>query len=272
VSDVPNAIKSDVVSDDIYDDYPRSTAFQTSPLAEESGWSFLYRLAEINGYVGSGQVLEYYESLYRRPLPAFVPMFHWLCLAPRHIEPISTWLDGLPGITLLDDAGNATKRFCPDCIREGSPFIQSWSDELRVCWMHRKPLLDRCWDCKQPLSWITGRWDACQCRAPLLQPPRSVFRFGVDSYPTVEEWAIHEAFERRERDREHRRLTLEDALEKLKVPHPLDPEFDITKVLPGDWRYGWWKKGPPPENFQKPFKVVWEKQEGGGWWFRRIYE
>ncbi len=42
---------------------------------------------------------------------------------------------------------------------------------------------------------------------------------------------------------------------------------------PGDWRLTWGNRGVPlPENFNKPFKIVWEKQPEGGWWFRRVYE
>jgi hypothetical protein len=257
--------------DDIFENYPRVANYQVPPLKKECGWAFLYRLAEVNGYVGSQQVLEYYDSLFKRPLPAFVPNFHWLCLAPRYIEPISTWLDGSPGVALLDEAGKATKRFCPDCIREGRPFLAEWSEELRVCWMHRTRLQDKCWSCKRGLSWMSGSWDACACGASLQEPPRKPFRFGTDSYPTVDEWEVFERMDKRERELQHQTEVLEDVLERMKEPYPWDPEF-FERFPPGHPRREALNTGPLPENFNKPFKVFWDKQESGGYLIRRVYE
>lgn len=257
--------------DDIFENYPRTANYQVPPLPNECGWAFLYRLAEVNGYVGSKQVLEYYDALFQRPLPAFIHNFHWLCLAPRFIEPISTWLNGSPGIALLDEGGKATKRFCPNCIREGGHFLAEWSTDLHVCWTHRTRLQHKCWSCNRALSWTSGSWDACACRASLLEPPRQPFRFGTDSYPTVEEWQIFEAVEKREKEREHRAAVLADALERMKEPYKWDPDF-FERVPPGDPRRAELNTGPLPDNFNKPFKVVFDKQPEGGYRFRRVYE
>ena len=254
-----------MTSDNIQD-FPDIATFQVAPRRRESGWSFLYRLAEHNGYVGASQVLEYYEALFRRPLPAFLTVIHWISLAPRHIDAIIEWLEGASGIALLDETGAAPKRFCPGCIRENSPFIASWSGTLRVCEIHRCPLEAGCWDCKQPLSWMTGGWDACRCGAPILAPRKPSFRFGQQSTPSLQEWKVFERFEELDRQEE----ILQDAFKKLEQPHPLDSAFDASKISPGDW--SWWTKGPPPEDLERPFKVIPHQLESGAWWFKRVYE
>ena len=179
-------------SEDIFETYPRTANYRGRRRPTKAAGRFSGAWPRSIGYVGSKQVLEYYDALFQRPLPAFIHNFHWLCLAPRFIEPISTWLDGSPGIALLDEAGKATKRFCPDCIREGGHFLAEWSADTRVCWTHRSRLRNECWSCNRKLSWISGTWDACTCKASLLEPPRKPFRFGTDSFPTVEEWEIFE--------------------------------------------------------------------------------
>lgn len=245
------------MKEDSFEDLPRSANFQIAPLPDESGWGYLYRLAEANGYVDADQVIAYIEALFDRPLPHFIDASQWEALAPRNRGAIAAWLDDLPGFLMVDEAGYAAKRHCPECLREGRPFSAIWEGGQRTCGSHFRSLKTRCWRCHRRLFWTEGRLDACRCGALLLEP-KIPFRFEARAELCAQELAIADKIENAERESK----LLDEGYLQLAVSHPLDPEFDPDKVPPGSWQSTWWQTGPPPEDFDKPLKFEIEEAPG----------
>lgn len=63
---------------------------------------------------------------------------------------------------VFDARGNAQRRVCPDCLREGPYHRAIWDlTFISVCPVHRKVLMDTCRRCGQPLRWLGSDLTRC---------------------------------------------------------------------------------------------------------------
>lgn len=144
------------------------------PVVGESPMSFLFRVAQANGYMSVSQLLGLVRRDGTEPLSLLfeqlgLPMHaqHLLCgMAPGR------WSFARHHLGLESADFNWTrKRWCPCCLKERPGlFLGNWSSKLACCCLeHACWLSDRCTACGAVQHWTNPSLDTCLCGASLSE-------------------------------------------------------------------------------------------------------